>query len=164
MQTAIRPVTPDTLPLLLHSLKSLAADLGDVFTASPEALRAALFGAAPACHALLALQGERCLGAALFAPVFSTVKGGAGAYVSDLWVAPEARGKALGTALLAAVAEQACTDWNARFLKLVSYADNDSALRFYARLGFAPLRGETGLTLSGAPFAALAHTPQKDPQ
>jgi uncharacterized protein (DUF849 family) len=104
------------------------------------------------------------LGAALFSPVFSTVRGGAGAYVSDLWVAPEARGQALGTALLAAVAERTRSDWNASFIKLISYSDNDEALRFYARLGFAPLRGETGLTLSGAPLAALSRQTQKDPQ
>ena len=115
-------------------------------------------------NALLALQDAHVLGAALFSPVFSTVRGGAGAYVSDLWVAPEARGQALGTALLAAVAGLSRSDWNASFIKLVSYSDNNEALRFYARLGFASLRGETGLTLSGAPLAALSRQTQKDPQ
>ena len=108
------------------------------------------------------VQDAHVLGAALFSPVFSTVRGGASAYVSDLWVAPEARGQALGTAQLAAVAERTRIDWNASFIKLVSYSNNNEALRFYARLGFASLRGETGLTLSGAPLAALAQAPQKD--
>ena len=59
---------------------------------------------------------------------------------------------------------QAANSWNASFIKLVSYSDNNEALRFYARLGFASLRGETGLTLSGAPLAALSRQTQKDPQ
>lgn len=162
MRIRIESVTPESLPLLQSCLRKLAVDLGDAHTASEATLHAALFGPSPACHALLALQDTRVLGAALFSPVFSTVKGGAGAYVSDLWVAPEARGQALGTALLAAVARAARDEWNAGFIKLISYSDNDNALRFYARLGFAPLRGETGLTLSGAPLAALAQAPQKD--
>jgi len=157
-------ITPETLPLLFQSLKNLAADLNDDFTTCETELHAALFGPSPTCNALLALQDARVFGAALFSPVFSTVRGGAGAYVSDLWVAPEARGQALGTGLLAAVAERTRSDWNASFIKLISYSDNDEALRFYARLGFAPLRGETGLTLSGAPLAALSRQTQKDPQ
>ncbi|MFC6658398.1 GNAT family N-acetyltransferase [Roseibium salinum] len=99
----------------------------------------------PAFFALVASrQGDgRTLGVLLASPVFSTTRGGAGLYVSDLWVAGEARGASLGERLLAAAPDHAPKSWTVTFLKLAVYQDNPRARGFYERLGFRPREGET---------------------
>lgn len=95
------------------------------------------------------------MGAALFSPVFSTNLGCAGVYVSDLWVSADARGQSLGKRLLANVADQATQLWQAGFIRLIAYTDNQRALAFYAQLGFKKSTDETGLTLRGDRFHDL---------
>lgn len=153
----ITPVGTDTLPALDQALRQLSADLGDTHCATPSALSAALFGPVPACYGLLAMdaEGETPLAVALYSPVMSTTLGAPGAYVSDLWVSGQARGQALGPQMLAAVADRAEARWGAQFLKLVNYDDNPRARRFYTRLGFQELPGETAMFLSGAPLDCL---------
>ena len=142
-------VTPETLPLLHDGLKALSVDLGDAFPLEPGQLHGALFGPHPACHGLLALGAdEALLGIALYAPVFSTALGCPGVYVSDLWVAEDARGRALGPSLLGQVGSRAAAMWDAGFLKLFSYRSNLRARAFYARLGFAEQPDEIPLRVS----------------
>jgi ribosomal protein S18 acetylase RimI-like enzyme len=136
---------------LLH----LSKDIGDAHGATADMLRAAGFGDNPAFRALLAEQDGEVVGAALYSPVFSTVRAGAGVYVSDLWVSEAARGKGLGRRLLQAVTGDAGAVWNARFLKLVVYDDNPQARAFYDRLGFSASQGEIILTLDKTGLAAL---------
>lgn len=150
MEAAVQfqDVTPETLPFLHDGLKALAVDLGDAFPLAPRQLERAIFGPQPACHGLLALgAGKALLGIALYAPVFSTTLGRPGVYVSDLWVAENARGRALGPALLAQVGARAGDRWDAGFLKLVSYRSNTRARAFYARLGFAEQPDEIPLRI-----------------
>lgn len=154
----ITDVTPQTLHLLETGLRALAQDLGDPFRASRDTLEAALFSENPACHAVLATDDGRLGGITLFSPLMSTVVGTPGVYVSDLWIAAEARGSGLGARLLAAAAQRAHTRWQASFLKLTTYDDNPGAIAFYRRLGFEPHRGETVLRLGGTPFDDLTRT------
>lgn len=152
----IHDVTPDSLPLLCAALEQLSADLGDTHRADSRAMSAALFSPFPACRGVLATGADGALfGAALFSPVMSTTRGAPGAYVSDLWVAPAARGQALGRGLLAHVAARAEQLWQACYIRLISYDDNPRALRFYTRLGFETPAGETALLLGPAGFAKL---------
>lgn len=146
-------VTPATLPLLQAALEGLAMDLGDPYRIEPDTLRAALFAPHPACHGVLALgDADALLGAAMYSPVLSTTAGGAGAFVSDLWVAPQARGRAIGRYMLDHVAARAQRLWQARFIRLVNYASNQQAQAFYTRLGFTENAGELVLQLSGPAF------------
>jgi ribosomal protein S18 acetylase RimI-like enzyme len=84
--------------------------------------------------------------------VFSTVRGGAGLYVSDLWVAPEARSAGLGHRLLKAAEARAAEAWGAGFLRLTVYDDNPRARAFYDRLGFHSDPRETPLAIDFADF------------
>ncbi|MFW5655452.1 MAG: GNAT family N-acetyltransferase, partial [Roseicyclus sp.] len=97
-------------------------------------------------------------GAVLFSPCFSTMRGGPGLFVSDLWVAPDARRQRLGAALLGHAARAAQAEWGARFLRLMVYESNTEARAFYARAGFEAADGEIFLTLSGAAFHDLEGT------
>ena len=141
------------MPALHTALSRLSADLGDRHLATEVALAAACTASQPAAYGFLA--GDGPAGAALAAPLFSTTRGAAGIYVSDLWVAPEARGTGLGRHLLAHAARFAADRWGARFLKLSVYGETDAALAFYHRLGFADTPRDRWLVLAGAPMTDL---------
>lgn len=151
----IRPVDKADLPLLDAALRALSDDLGDTHRATLDVLRAAGFGPCPAFHALLALDGADVVGAIMFSPVFSTVRGMPGLYVSDLWVSDAARGTGLGRRLLAAAAARAHGLWNAGYLRLDVYDDSAGAQGFYGRLGLEPMKGQRTLALSGQGFDRL---------
>ncbi|MEW5422887.1 N-acetyltransferase family protein [Amorphus sp. 3PC139-8] len=141
------------------ALRQLSVTIGDAHAATSASLRAAGFGNNPVFRAQIAEADGEIVGAALYSPVFSTIRGGPGIYLSDLWVAETVRGSGLGARLLRAVAHDAGAVWQARFLKLAVYDDNPRARSFYDRLGFEAAIGEIVLTLGADQFAALTSTP-----
>lgn len=150
--TDIRRVTRADLPVLHMALQRLSQALGDTHVAGLDELETAGFGLAPAYRALLALRSGDPVGALVWSPLFSTTRGGAGLYVSDLWVADGVRGSGLGRRLLA----RALTETgNARFIKLAVYDDNPDAQGFYRRLGFAEQPKETNMILHGQALDTL---------
>ena len=155
MTVTIRTATAADAPALNAALSRLSADLGDAHHADTADLAAAGWGENPAFRAQLAQAGVQTVGVALYSPLFSTVRGGAGVYVSDLWVAPGRRSGGLGRQLLAAALADGHDRWAARFIKLAVYDDNAMARAFYDRLGFAAARGETTLTIDHNGLAAL---------
>lgn len=144
----IAPPGVGQIPLLDSALRRLAADLGDEYTADEAALAGALCGEAPSCIALLASREGEAVGAVLASPVFSTMRGGAGLFVSDLWVAASARGQGLARSLLAATLREGARRGSGGFLKLTVYHDNPVARAAYARLGFTTQSGETNVVLT----------------
>jgi GNAT superfamily N-acetyltransferase len=147
--------TSADVALLDDGLRRLSADLGDPHKGDAALLEQALFGPHPAAYATLAMQGEALRGVALYSPVLSTVKGAAGVYVSDLWVAPEGRGQGLGRRLLAGAAVSAAQWWNARWLSLAVYDHSTGSRKFYERLGFGPQDGATVMKLDAQGFGSL---------
>lgn len=144
----------------LHfALTRLSADMGDMHAASLDCLTRHGFSQMPAFLGLLAIQDDLTVGALIASPVFSTTRGGAGLYVSDLWVAEEARGAGLGPRLLASALDHAPESWTVTFVKLAVYHDNPAARRFYERLGFEPRQDETVLDLQGPALEKLRKRP-----
>ena len=154
---AIRPAGPGDMPALHRALCRLSDDLGDAHRADVAALDRACAGPAPAAYGFLAGPGPE--GAALASPLFSTTRGVAGVYVSDLWVADGRRGTGLGRRLLAHVARFGAGRWGAGFLKLSVYAENADALAFYDRLGFDRADRDRTLLLGGDAFDTLMRDP-----
>ncbi|MXN63904.1 GNAT family N-acetyltransferase [Stappia sp. GBMRC 2046] len=156
----IRRAGREDVAALHHALAELSADIGDDHGAGEADLLRHGFGPEPAFQALLAqpLDTGEVLGVAVYSPVFSTVRAGAGFYVSDLWVSQAARGMGLGKRLLGQVVAQAPQDWTVRFLKLAVYDDNPSARAFYERLGFVTDPRETYLSIVGEALDALKET------
>ena len=74
--------------------------------------------------------------------------------VFSMWVAPSARRSGVGKALIDAVSEWA-RGWGGQRIVLWVFGANDSALRFYERLGFKVLP-EGPDAESGQGFGALA--------
>ncbi len=133
---AIRPAVVDDVPTILSFIRQLAEyeRLLDRVVATEAGLRETLFGARPAAEVLLAVEGERAVGFALFFHNYSTFLAQPGVYLEDLFVEPSARGGGVGKLLLQAVArvaldrgcgrfEWAVLDWNA------------PAIGFYRRMG-----------------------------
>ncbi|WP_245306291.1 GNAT family N-acetyltransferase [Roseovarius aestuariivivens] len=154
-QTQIRPVEHRDLEALEAALRALGHDLGDPYRAGRDCLGQALFGATPSAFAQIAGDGPQLRGAVLFSPVFSTMRGGAGLYVSDLWVEAAARGSGLGRALLQSAVARADSLWNAGFLRLAVYGQNTRARQVYDALGFTPVAGETVMLLAGEAFQQM---------
>lgn len=150
----ITDANPSNLTLFEQGLRALSADLGDTYRLARNDLEVALFGPFPLCRGLVATKGSALCGVALYTPVMSTMFGGAGVYVSDLWVSAEARGQRLGLQLLREIARKS----GAAFVKLAVYEDNPRAASFYTRLGFVPKSGETVMQLSGDALEALVRT------
>ena len=151
----IRDAAESDLMAVEAALKALAQDLTDPYRPGRARLRSALFGPTPSAHAQIAMGADGPVGLALFSPVFSTVRGGAGLFVSDLWVGGAARGQGLGRALLQSAAHRAEDLWDACFLRLAVYPDNMGAQAFYETLGFEPVPRELTMVLTGTAFQML---------
>ncbi len=157
-EIVIAPVTQMDVAQLDSALKALAADLGDAYTSDQTALAEAICGPGANSLALLATRDGAPVGATLAAPVFSTLRGGMGLFVSDLWVAQSERGKGLARRLLAAIMREGARRDAGHFLKLTVYHDNPGARAAYDRMGFDASTGETNMVLSGAPLEILKET------
>jgi len=150
-----RAVRADVLEIL-RLIRALAQyeKLADEVVATEAALAESLFGATPAAEVLLAEEGGRAVGFALFFQNYSTFLARPGLYLEDLFVEPAFRGKGLGKALLKAVAriavergcgrlEWAVLDWNA------------PAIGFYRNLGAKPLDDWTVMRVTGEALQRL---------
>ena len=159
MEIRFRIATAGDVPALQRALEQLSADLGDTHRGTEADLLRAGFGADPVFAAVLAEAGPpaaaRMVGVSVFMPLFSTMRGAAGVYVSDLWVDPEMRGQKLGQGLLKAVLQEGQRRWQAQFLRLNVYDISEASRRFYERLGCAPVTSETEMRLDEAGCAAL---------
>jgi GNAT superfamily N-acetyltransferase len=134
LDVAVRAGTMDDVPLLLDFIRSMAAYEKLTVSATEESLRAALFGENPAARTLLAFVGNRPVAYATYFFTFATMVGRRGLWLDDLFVDPEFRGRGVGEALMAYLADVAVRNDCARFEWMV-LDWNRSALGFYERLG-----------------------------
>ncbi len=155
----IRRAGADDLGTLDAGLRALSAELGHEHRAGIAELTEAGLAPHPAFVGLLAEGHGDLAGVALMSPLFSTTRGAAGVYVSDLWVAEGWRRRQLGERLLAVARDEGAALWGARFLRLGVAQDNAQARAFYERLGFTATTDETMMTLTGARLAALEGAP-----
>jgi GNAT superfamily N-acetyltransferase len=161
---AVRPARPSDVPRLHQLVLDLAEyerAAGEV-RATPEQLQDALFGSAPAVHALVAEdEGGLVVGFAVWFLNFSTWEGVHGIYLEDLFVEPDHRGSGLGKALLQALAEIAVQRGYARFeWSVLDW--NEPSIAFYRRLGAVPMQGWTVFRLAGDALTAVG-TPAARP-
>ncbi|MBK0328512.1 GNAT family N-acetyltransferase [Rhodobacteraceae bacterium F11138] len=154
MRTRYRLAERSDAVQLNAALKQLSDHLGDDHRAEAQDLERAGWAQNPVFRAMLA-ETDQLVGAALYMPIFSTRIGEPGTYVSDLWIAPDQRGRNLGVGLLRAVLQDAATVWGADYIKLDVDACNPNARRFYERLGFLPSTDQTSMILGQSGCAAL---------
>jgi GNAT superfamily N-acetyltransferase len=153
---ALRRATRADVPEILRLIRALAEyeKLSHEVVATEAALAQTLFGERPAAEVLLAEEGGRAVGFALFFHNYSTFLGKPGIYLEDLFVDPAQRGQGTGKALLKAVAklavergcgrfEWAVLDWNA------------PAIGFYQSLGAQPMADWTVMRVTGEALRKL---------
>lgn len=155
MSVTLREAGSQDAAALNAALAALSEFMGDAHAATAEGLRAAGWGESPVFRAWLAERGGEVVGAVMFSPVYSTIRGAAGVFVSDLWVAEALRGSGLGRRLLAKARAEGLRLWGARFLKLSVYDTNPQARAAYERMGFEAETGACVMMLEGRPWAAL---------
>ena len=153
----ISTATEQDVPVILELIRDLAEyeRLSGHVTATEEQIRKTLFGPRPAAEALLASLEAETVGFAVFFTNYSTFLAKPGIYLEDLYVKPQARGRGVGKALLARIAQLAIErdcgrvewsvlDWNA------------PAIRFYQSLGAVAMNEWTVFRLTGESLARLA--------
>ena len=134
----IRPAASSDVPLILTLFRRAAAFQGeppDVITATEERLVATMFGPAPLAYALLAEEpdGGAALGLASYYFTFSTYTARPTLYLEDLFVEEEARGRGVGTALMARLAYIALGRDCRAMEWLTPAAEDNAALPFYRK-------------------------------
>lgn len=144
------------VPLVLRFIRELAEYEGmlDEVVADEATLEEWIFDRHGA-EVLLALEGGREVGFALFFHNFSTFLGRSGIYLEDLYVCPGCRGRGYGRALLRRLAQIAvergcgrlewwCLDWNR------------PSIDFYLAMGAEPMSDWTVYRVAGDALTSLA--------
>ena len=136
-KVTIHPASEKDVPVIHALLSELEQTLGatGLVKRTADDLHRCGFGEAPLFDVLLAWQGRKAVGLALFFREFSSWRGAPGVYVQDIYVSTDLRGTGLGRKLMQAVMEIA-HGWGATYCKLSVYGDNEPAVAFYKRLGF----------------------------
>ena len=144
----IRLATVEDVPQIHRILLELAGVLGklDEIRGTEQDLEQFGFGDHPRFEAVLALEGDRAVGLAVFFYEYSTWRGTPGVYVQDLYVSNHLRGTGLGRDLLRAVRKRA-REWGGRYVKLTVFDGNQEAISFYRHLGFELCEDEQALVL-----------------
>ena len=132
----IRPARESDVAAIFDMIHELAVfeKLEHQVVANAALLQQALFGARPACEALVGTENGVAVTFALFFHNFSTFLCQKGLYLEDLYVRQEARGNGYGRQMLAALArlalERACGRFEWSVLDW-----NDNAINFYRNVG-----------------------------
>ena len=144
------------MPVIADLIRQLAEfeKLEDEVVLTEDLLRAGLFGSRPYAEALLAEEAGEPIGFALFFHTFSTFLARPGLYLEDLFVLSEHRGRGVGRALLAHLANLAVERKCGR-LEWAVLNWNHEAIRFYERLGAKPNSEWTVYRLTGEALSAL---------
>ena len=154
----IRTATPADVGAIFALMYELAEfeKLTDLFIATEDALREALFGARPAAEALVAEHAGEVVGYALFFHNFSTFLSKRGLYLEDLYVRPALRGSGLGTLMLKKLAALAVERQCGRFeWSVLDW--NQNAIDFYEKMGATVLPDWRVVRITGDSLERLAN-------
>jgi GNAT superfamily N-acetyltransferase len=133
LEVEVRAGTAADVPLLLSFIRSMAAFEKLTVAATEESLRDALFGEAPAASTIFAFVDGEPVAYATYFFTFATMAGRRSLWLDDLFVHEAWRGKGIGRALMAYLAdvarqhECACFEW-----MVLDW--NEPAIGFYTRL------------------------------
>jgi GNAT superfamily N-acetyltransferase len=155
----IEQATEEDVNLIREFIQALAEyeKLSHHFEATEDRLRNALFGPDPKAFVLLAYDTDVPVGFAVYFYTFSTFTGLPGLYLEDLFVKPSTRGRGVGRALLRHLARIALQQ-NCWRIEWAVLHWNESAIRFYQKLGAVPMSEWSVYRLHGEHLTALANS------
>lgn len=156
MTLRIRAAEPADVPLIADLIRQLAKfeKLDDDVVLTEDLLMTGLFGPRPYAETVIAEDDALPVGFALFFHTFSTFLARPGIYLEDLFVLSDHRGRGIGRALLAHLAQLAVQRGCGR-LEWAVLNWNQDAIRFYERLGARPNSEWTVYRLTGEALSAL---------
>jgi GNAT superfamily N-acetyltransferase len=156
----ITEATDRDVAVILDLIRQLAEyeRLADRVTATEDQLRKTLFSERPAAEVLLAAADGETVGFAVFFSNYSTFLAKPGLYLEDLFVKPHARGRGIGTALLARLA-QVAVERDCGRVEWAVLDWNKPSIRFYESLGAVPLNEWTTFRLTGDALTKLGSVP-----
>lgn len=157
MTLQIRPAVVGEAPLVLAFVRELAAyeDLSHAVDASEAMIDAALFGPdANVCADIAEWEGEP-VGFALWFRNYSSFRGRNGIYLEDIFVRPAHRGKGIGKALLAHLAQRCVAEgWTRLEWAVLNW--NAPSIAFYKSQGAEMMESWTVCRVSGDALTQLA--------
>ena len=154
---AIRPATPADVVHIHAMIIELAVfeKLEHMVVATEALLHEGLFGAHPACEAIVGEENGEVITFALFFHNFSTFLTKKGLYLEDLYVKQSHRGKGFGTQMLQRLAQLALERGCGRFeWSVLDW--NEPAIQFYKAMGADVMPDWRICRVTGDSLAALA--------
>jgi GNAT superfamily N-acetyltransferase len=154
---AIRPATPADVSHIHAMIVELAVfeKLEHLVVATEAMLHDGLFGARPACEAIIGEEDGQVVTFALFFHNFSTFLTRKGLYLEDLYVKQSCRGKGYGRQMLVALARIAVERQCGRFeWSVLDW--NVNAIEFYKGVGAELLPDWRICRVTGDALSALA--------
>jgi len=152
----IRPATADDAALIVDFIKALAdyEKLAHEAKATPADIARDLFGPDPKVFCEIAEWAGAPVGFALWFYTYSTFQGRHGIWLEDLYVDPAQRGRGIGKALLAHLAQRCLAEGLGRFEWWV-LDWNQPSIDFYKAQGGIMQDEWTKVRLEGAALARL---------
>ena len=137
-----RSATVQDTPVIFALLRGLAEyeQLVSDFVVTESDLTQSLFGPDPIANVILAYDGDKAVGLAVFCQRYSTFLGRQYLYLEDIFVVPSHRGSGIGrklmeqAALLAQTLGSTMIEWS-----VLNW--NEPAIKFYEHLGAKPVNG-----------------------
>ena len=153
-----RSATVQDTPVIFALLRGLAEyeQLVSDFVVTESALTLSLFGPDPIANVILAYDGDKAVGLAVFCQRYSTFLGRQYLYLEDIFVVLSHRGSGIGrklmeqAALLAQTLGSTMIEWS-----VLNW--NEPAIKFYEHLGAKPVDGWKTYRLSGQELNQLAN-------
>lgn len=130
----IRPAGPEDAADLAAMIRQFSGEDGYESPLSAADLEELAFGSSPRVGVILAERAGRLLGYVLYYPSFDTDHAARGFYLQDVYVRPEARGRGIGRALMAATA-RCCLEDGGLYLFWNALARNQTGRAFYRAIG-----------------------------
>jgi GNAT superfamily N-acetyltransferase len=153
----IRPAQPSDVAHIHGMIVELAVfeKLEHLVVATEAMLHEGLFGARPACEAIMGEENGEIVTFALFFHNFSTFLTRKGLYLEDLYVKQDHRGKGYGRQMLVALAQLALERQCGRFeWSVLDW--NEPAINFYKGMGAELLPDWRICRVAGDALASLA--------
>jgi diamine N-acetyltransferase len=153
----LRDARPEDLPDILRLVRALAEyeRMLDQCAGTEEDFCRALFGPNPRLFCLIAELDGRAVGVTIWFYNFSTFTGRHGIYVEDIFVDPACRGQGIGEAFFRHLARRAVQEGCTRMeWQVLDW--NESAIRFYRKIGARGMDEWRVQRVSGDPLRALA--------
>ena len=153
-----RSATVKDIPTIFALLRSLAEyeQLVSDFVVTESDLTQSLFGPDPIANVILAYDGDKAVGLAVFCHRYSTFLGRQYLYLEDIFVVPSHRGSGIGRKLMEQAALLAQT-LGATMIEWSVLNWNEPAIKFYEHLGAKPVDGWKTYRLSGQELNQLAN-------